>query len=103
MIQAQTEADEFAGLVAEMVEEEAPRLFAVVWEYGEPLDGAIAAWGLAFDGHAEVLALGRGSWFRLRSPQDALRFFAAGPDVRARLVWPGAGPDGGSAGGEQEL
>lgn len=43
---------EFAQEIAELVAAEAPRLFAVVQEYGERVDGRIAAWGLAFEDHA---------------------------------------------------
>lgn len=76
---------EFAAILEEMVADEAPRLFAVVQEYGERVDARIAAWGIAFDDHAEVVA--RGVQGRLRTPEDALRLFNRGSHIRARLVW----------------
>ncbi|TVT21725.1 hypothetical protein FNH06_16105 [Amycolatopsis acidiphila] len=76
----------FAAILENMVADEAPRLFAIVQEYGERVDGRIAAWGIAFDdGHAEIVA--RGVQGRLRAPEDALRFFNLGSHIRARLVW----------------
>lgn len=65
-------------------------LFAVVQEYGERVDAVIAAWGMAFDDHAEVVA--HELRMSVRSPESALRTFAGGPHIRARLVWfnPGA-------------
>jgi hypothetical protein len=75
----------FAAILEEMVADEAPRLFAVVQEYGQRVDARIAAWGIAFDDHVEVVA--RGMQGGLRTPEDALRFFNRGSHIRARLVW----------------
>lgn len=52
--------EEFARLMSEMVAAEAPRLFALVQEYGDRVDGRIAAWGMAFDDGAEVVGTRRG-------------------------------------------
>ena len=41
------------GLVADF----APRVFAVVQEYGDRVDGRIAAWGVAFTDHTEVIGV----------------------------------------------
>lgn len=78
--------DEFAELVKAMVVEEAPRLFAVVQERGERVDGRIAAWGMAFADHAEVVS-GRGSLFSIRDPERACQLLSHAPEVTARLVW----------------
>ena len=51
---------EFAELVDELVAEDAPRLFAVLQEYGERADGRIAAWGMAFPDHADVVGVDHG-------------------------------------------
>jgi hypothetical protein len=80
-----TDEPGFVAILESMVADEAPRLFAVVQEYGKRVDARIAAWGIAFDDHAEVVA--RGVQGRLRAPEDALRFFNRGSHVRARLVW----------------
>jgi hypothetical protein len=78
---------EFAAILEEMVADEAPRLFAVVQEYGERVDGRIAAWGMAFDDHAEVVSVAGGMRMSLPAPENALRMFTVGSHIRARLVW----------------
>lgn len=75
----------FAAILEGIVADEAPRLFAVVQECGERMDGWIAAWGLAFDDHSEVMS--RDVHSSLRRPEDALRLFNVGSHIRARLVW----------------
>lgn len=78
---------EFTALLEEMVADEAPRLFAVVQEYGERVDGRIAAWGMAFTDHAEVVSVEHAQRMSLRTPRNALRLFSDGSHLRARLVW----------------
>jgi hypothetical protein len=78
---------EFAAILEEMVADEAPRLFAVVQEYGERADGRIAAWGMAFADHVEVISVTRGLRMSLQAPENVLRMFRFDSDVRARLVW----------------
>lgn len=51
-----------------MVTDEAPQLFAIIQEYGERVDGRIAAWGMSFDDHAEVVSVARGVRGSLRTP-----------------------------------
>lgn len=77
---------EFADLLAEMVADEAPRIFAVVQEYGTRADGVIAAWGMAFEDHAEVVGVDGGLRMSLRAPERALRGFRR-PHITPRLVW----------------
>ncbi|QKW17407.1 hypothetical protein HUT12_24760 [Verrucosispora sp. NA02020] len=74
-------------MLAEMVDECAPRRFAICEEYGDRADGGIFAWGLAFpDGRA--LVCGEDSAFtgRFRSPDTALRIFSR-TGRRLRLLW----------------
>lgn len=78
---------EFATILEEMVADQAPRLFAVVQEYGDRVDGRIAAWGMAFDDRAEVVSIKGGLRMSLQSPENALRLFKFGSYIRARLVW----------------
>lgn len=78
---------EFAAILEEMVADEAPRLFAVVQEYGDRVDGRIAAWGLVFDDHTEVVSVKRGLRMSLPAPENALRLFKFGSHIQARLVW----------------
>lgn len=77
----------FAAIMESIVADNAPRLFAVVQEYGERIDGRIAAWGTAFEDHAEVVSVDRGLRMSLQAPEDALRGFIWGRHIRARLVW----------------
>jgi hypothetical protein len=76
---------EFAAIMERMVADEALRLFAVVQEYGERVDAAIAAWGLAFPDHAEIMA--HQLRMNVRAPENALRLFTVGDHLRAHLVW----------------
>ncbi len=78
---------EFAAILREMVTAGAPRVFAVVQEYGERSDGRIAAWGMAFAEHAEVVAVDGGLRMNVTSPENALRCFGRGETIRPRLVW----------------
>jgi hypothetical protein len=78
---------EFAQEIAELVADEAPRLFAVVQEYGERVDGCIAAWGLAFADYADIVRVDHGRHLILRSPERAVRLFSHSPHITARLVW----------------
>ena len=78
---------EFAQEIAELVADEAPRLFVVVQEYGERVDGGIAAWGLAFEDCAELVRLDSVGRLSLRSPERAVRLFSHGPHITASLVW----------------
>ncbi|MEW1724471.1 hypothetical protein [Streptomyces sp. NPDC093109] len=82
--------DEYASLLAEVVADSAPRLFAVVQEVGDREDGWVAAWGLAFEDRAEVVAGGGGGRMCLPSAEGALRYFGRGGEVRASLYWVGS-------------
>lgn len=79
--------EEFTGLLENMVADEAPRLFAIVQEYGQRVDGAIAAWGMAFTDHTEIISVDGHRHLHLQAPQNASRHFHFGTHVRARLVW----------------
>lgn len=81
------DAQDFAAEVDNMVADEAPRLFAVVQVYRDRIDARIAAWGMAFENHAEVVSLQSALRMSLQTPENALRGFNCGSHVRARLVW----------------
>lgn len=78
---------EFAEEMGMLVTEEAPRLFAVVQEYGIRVDGRIAAWGMAFEDHAEVVGVDGGLRMNLGSPERAPRLFSRCPTITASVVW----------------
>ncbi|MGJ7905382.1 hypothetical protein ACOQFL_02750 [Actinopolyspora sp. H202] len=83
--------DEFAELTNGMVTDTAPRVFAVVREYGERVDAYVAAWGMAFEAHAEVVAVDGTMRMRVSEPEQAARRFRFGSHIGARVVWPGSG------------
>jgi len=83
------EQQEFDELVAEMVADAMPRLFAVVRQYGECVDGELAAWGMAFDDHVEVVSIDGRHQMSLCSPERAVFFFGLGPEVTAHVIWVG--------------
>jgi hypothetical protein len=80
--------EEFAQLLAEMVADCVPKLFAVVEEYGDRVDAACVAWGMAFEDCAFVVSDDGTLKFCVSSPERALRFFARGTFIRPRLIWP---------------
>lgn len=69
-----------------VVRDEAPRLFAVVQEYREDVDCRVAAWGMAFDEHTEVVSLDGTIRSTAKDPDDMLHLFA-GDRVTPRIVW----------------
>jgi hypothetical protein len=80
--------EEFAEEVRELVAAEAPRVFALVEEYGERVDGWIVGWGIVFEDHVEIL----GATGRLRasvaSVERARWVFSRRRKIR--LVWTSA-------------
>jgi hypothetical protein len=85
--------EEFAEEVAEMVADEAPRLFAVVQEYGDRVDARISAWGMSFRDHADLIGVGGNVRLGMRSAEHALRWARVGTRVTPSLVWVDASPD----------
>ncbi|MGH3870644.1 MAG: hypothetical protein ACRDSR_03850 [Pseudonocardiaceae bacterium] len=76
---------EFAALAEGLVADFAPRLFALVEEIGERVDGRIFAWGLAFEDRAEVVGVDRTIRGSFASADSArLMFSRCG---KMRLVW----------------
>jgi hypothetical protein len=65
----------------------APRLFAIVHEYGERVDAQCAAWGMAFDDHADVVGVGDAIHKGVPSAEHAVRFFRFGSHITPHLVW----------------
>lgn len=79
--------ERFAELLEGIVADGAPRVFAIVEEYGERVDGHIAAWGMAFDDRAEVISVQGGLRMSTRSAESALRGFGFGTRLKPRVVW----------------
>ncbi|MGQ0837244.1 hypothetical protein [Actinokineospora sp.] len=77
----------FAEILARMVADAAPRMFAVVQEYGDRYDARIAAWGLAHAEHSDVVDFGGSVHLGLHTPESALRMFGVTGRLTPRLVW----------------
>lgn len=78
--------EEFDACTRELVQEDAPKVFAVVQEYGDRVDGAVVGWGMAFGDHVDIVTTD-GSLRRLASPEVALKRMRYGAHVTTRLVW----------------
>jgi hypothetical protein len=78
--------EEFAELIQEMVDDEAPRLFAIVQEYGDRVDAHVACWGMCFADHAVAVDT-NGRTMIMRSAESAMRLLRGGPYDTPRLCW----------------
>jgi hypothetical protein len=86
--------EEFARLVTEMVTDDAPRVFAVVQEYGDRVDARIAAWGLAHPDHVDVIGVDGAVHLGAAAPETVLRRYGRRVNTSAHVVWPSATPAG---------
>jgi hypothetical protein len=82
-------ADEFEDVVAQIVAESLPRLFAVVQEYGTRVGVKVAGWGLVHDDGVDVIDIAGGVHLRVPQPEDVLRDFTVRNRITARIAWPG--------------
>lgn len=82
---------EFAELIEEMVADEAPRLFAIVQEYGERVDARLAGWGMWFGDRAVAFDVS-GRTMIMSTVESTLRLFRANPLVTPRAYWTGPEP-----------
>ncbi|MGH3930226.1 MAG: hypothetical protein ACRDTF_09660 [Pseudonocardiaceae bacterium] len=80
--------EEFAEEVRELVASSAPRVFALVEEYGERVDGRVVAWGMTFDEeeHTEVINVGFSRYGSFNSAEQAQRLYSRS-SRKIRLVW----------------
>ncbi len=77
----------FSQFLTGLATDDAPRLFAVAVEYGERHDAHIAAYGMAFYDHAEVISTEGDFHARIQKPENALLYFTETGDTTPRLVW----------------
>jgi hypothetical protein len=81
----------FTALMHEVAREDAPRLFAIVEEYGEAEDARVAGYGLAYADRAEVDSVEGGFRLSSGSAEDARTLFeiSTGDEAvrRVHLVW----------------
>lgn len=68
-------AEQFTGLMRELAAGEAPRLFALVEEYGEAEDARVAGYGLAYADRADVNSVEGGFQLHSRSAESARTLF----------------------------
>jgi hypothetical protein len=78
---------EFAEILDTMVADSAPRLFAIVQEYGDRVDAKCAAWGMAWDDRIAVIGDGNTVHLGAPAPEAVLRRFRFGTHITPRLVW----------------
>lgn len=76
----------FDRLVRELVEDTAPRLFALVEECGERDHGRVFAWGVQFDGRAALMTHSGQPMGTFQSAVSAQRRFSSLATMR--LIWP---------------
>jgi hypothetical protein len=77
----------FRELIAEMVADQAPRVFAVVLEFGDQIDGQIVAWGMAFEEFAYMTTADGKCQYLLETPENAVRYIRPLSGVTAHVVW----------------
>ncbi|GAB2664149.1 hypothetical protein GCM10027271_23770 [Saccharopolyspora gloriosae] len=79
--------EQFVEIMAGVVADSAPRLFAVVQEYGCRVDGRVAAWGMALPDRVEVVSVERGVRRSAATAEKSIVDFCFGAHIRPRLVW----------------
>jgi hypothetical protein len=78
---------DFATEIAEMITDQAPRLFAVVMEQAEQATNQVAAWGMALDDHAYMASVDGKNQFVLQHPDNALKYVRNQADATPHLIW----------------
>ncbi|MGQ4516333.1 hypothetical protein [Streptomyces sp. DW26H14] len=76
--------------LASLVQDTAPRMFAVVVEYAvgtEDADAVVVAWGHAHEGGRTEVVGTHGRRWSLTSPDLVTRFFPPAEGCSPRLVW----------------
>ncbi|ROP39000.1 hypothetical protein [Saccharothrix texasensis] len=84
-------AEQFAGLMRELAVVEAPRLFALVEEYGEAEDARVAGYGLAYEDRADVNSVEGDFQLHSQSAESARMLFEISSRStgvqRVHVVW----------------
>ena len=71
----------------EIVHENAPRRFAVVQDWGENMDGRVAAWGLAFPEEIQIIDDAFNVHEVVSSVERAIRRYTRPPYLKAWVHW----------------
>lgn len=77
----------FTRVITQMTAAFAPRLFAIVHEYGDRVDARFAAWGMAFEDRVDVIGVGGTPHFSGDSAEELVPLFGFGSHITPRLVW----------------
>ncbi|MGQ0840277.1 hypothetical protein [Actinokineospora sp.] len=75
----------FAEVIQSMVSDHAPKLFAIIEEFGERDDAQVVAWGMEFPGRAHVV--GDDGRMRMSSSSAQTARDLLGITGTMRLVW----------------
>ncbi|MGX7825861.1 hypothetical protein ACTG9Q_12275 [Actinokineospora sp. 24-640] len=81
------DAPVFADAVHTLVFGQAPRLFAILHEVGHREDAWVAAWGMAFDDHVEVVDSDGRCRMALSSAERACDILGCDDNATAHLLW----------------
>ncbi|SFT38664.1 hypothetical protein SAMN04487904_101687 [Actinopolyspora lacussalsi subsp. righensis] len=83
--------EEFMTAMREMVDENAPRVFALCEELGDRHDAVLHYWGMAHDDHADLIGTGGSLHIGFRDATTARERLACRRNMH--LVWPHQPPD----------
>ncbi|WP_433343661.1 hypothetical protein [Micromonospora sp. CA-111912] len=78
--------EEFQLMLVELVNEFAPRRFAICEEYGDRVDGRVFAWGMSFEDGVLLHSDDRTSTGHFADAEGALRLFSR-TGRQLRLIW----------------
>nr|WP_042198566.1 hypothetical protein [Kibdelosporangium sp. MJ126-NF4]CEL23415.1 hypothetical protein [Kibdelosporangium sp. MJ126-NF4]CTQ96795.1 hypothetical protein [Kibdelosporangium sp. MJ126-NF4] len=84
---------DFTTLVTRFVADQAPRVFAVVVEYGEQTDAEIIAWGMELPHGSYMVTTDGRNQYALTEPDNALRYVPSQTNITPHLVWATPTPD----------
>ncbi|MBW4719656.1 hypothetical protein [Saccharothrix obliqua] len=90
VVEPQWNREEFADVVRQLAEEAAPRLFALVEEYGDRAEARVAGYGMAFPDRADVNSVEGDFPLRSQNPESARQVFEVSSrsrGVRVHVVW----------------
>jgi hypothetical protein len=83
----------FSDELTEMVADQAPRVFAIVLEFGERVEAEIVAWGMALDTGAYMTTVDGRNQYALAEPENALMYVRRRTNTTPHLVWAAPGSE----------
>ncbi|HVV23283.1 MAG TPA: hypothetical protein VHF06_27870 [Pseudonocardiaceae bacterium] len=79
--------EQYADVVRQLVDGDAPRRFAIVQDWGEMFDSRVAAWGMVMGDHTMIVDAQAGPRVTADSIRLALALYTRPPHVTARVYW----------------